>query len=253
MRQLKFGIELEVATSKNWYEVVAALQNAGISAEYSSYGSAVNENDWKVQPDASINGWEIVSPPLYDTEELKTVVHVLRKELKVRCNHKTGLHIHHDINDFNLNQIKNLYRLYDKYEPNAIKSIINPSRITSQYCNPIKPLMEKVVSASTIEGFKKAQTGRYYNLNNKAYVKYGTIEFRHHQGTTDINEILAWVELTHQMVATAETKTEIKNLRPGRTNEEALEIMLEEVGLKDNKPVVRQYKKAQKYIASRVS
>ncbi|PEN61588.1 amidoligase family protein [Bacillus wiedmannii] len=249
MRQLKFGIELEVATSKERHEVIDALRDAGINVEGARYGSAVLENTWKVQPDGSINGWEIVSPPLTDVEDLKTVVHVLRKELKVRCNKKTGLHVHHDINDFTLNQIKNLYRLYNKYESNAIKSIINPSRITSAYCNPIAPLMNKLENTYTAEDFRSLTHSRYYNLNHKAYIKYGTIEFRHHQGTTNINEILAWIEFTHKLVETAAAKTEIKNLKPGRTDEEALDIMLQEVGLKDNKSVVKQFNRAQKYIA----
>lgn len=249
MRQMKFGIELEVATSKPRHEVIEALQNAGIKVEGARYGSAVIENTWKVQPDGSINGWEIVSPPLNDVEDLKTVVHVLRKELKVRCNKKTGLHIHHDVNDFNLNQLKNLYRLYNKYEENAIKSIINPSRTQTQYCSPVKRIMQNVESASTIEEFKNSYAGRYYNLNNKAYVKYGTIEFRHHQGTTNINEILAWVELTHKLVETAAAKEQVKNLYAHRTNEQALDIMIEEFGIEDKK-VVKQFKRAQKYIAN---
>jgi hypothetical protein len=248
MRQMKFGAELEVATSKSRYEVIEALQNAGINVEGDRYGSPVNHNAWKVQPDASINGWEIVSPPLTDTEELKTVVHVLRKELKVRCNKKTGLHVHHDINDFNINQIKNLYRLYNKYERNAIYSIINPSRRISSYCSPIAPIMENVESASNIEEFKNSIRSRYYNLNNRAYVKYGTIEFRHHQGTTNINEILAWIEFTHKLVETAANIQEMTPLQSSN-NEEALDEMLEEVGLSDNKPVVKQFKRAQRYIA----
>lgn len=247
-RQLKFGIELEVATTKSRTFVIESLRAAGINVEGAQYGSAVIENTWKVQPDGSINGWEIVSPPLTDTEELKTVVHVLRKVCKVRCNKKTGLHIHHDINDFTLDQIKNLYRLYNKYESNAIKSITAKSRQYNTYCRPIAGEMHNVEAATTIPEFKQSIASRYHSLNHKAYIKYGTIEFRHHQGTTNINEIIAWLELTHKIVETAASKTEIKNLRPGRTNEEALDIMLEEVGLKDNKSVVKQFHRAQKFI-----
>lgn len=248
MRPLKFGIELEVATSKSRSEVIEALQNAGINVEGARYGSPVNYRAWKVQPDASINGWEIVSPPLTDTEELKIVVHVLRKKLKVRCNKKTGLHVHHDINDFNLAQIKNLYRLYNKYESNAICSIINPSRRNNYYCKPIAQIMQQIERASTIDEFKDSVLSRYYNLNNKAYIKYGTIEFRHHQGTTNINEILAWIEFTHKLVETAANIQEVTPLQ-SRNNEEALDEMLEEVGLSANKQVVKQFKRAQRYIA----
>jgi len=52
-RDLKFGIELEVATGKSRGEVLEALQEAGINAVADGYGSSVS-NAWKVQPDGSI-------------------------------------------------------------------------------------------------------------------------------------------------------------------------------------------------------
>ena len=249
MRKMKFGVELEVVTSKSRADVVEALLNTGINAVYADYGAVnVNHNAWKVKPDGSINGWEIVSPPLANTEELKTVVHVLRKELKVRCNKSTGFHVHHDISDFNINQIKNLYRLYNKYENNAIYSIINPSRRSNEYCKSISMIIDKVERSSNIEQFKHLVFSRYYTLNSKSYIKYGTIEFRHHQGTTDINEILAWIEFTHKLVETAANIQEVKPLQ-SITYEDALDEMLEEVGLSNNRLVTRQFKKAQRYIA----
>src|SRR5699024_12877491 len=94
MRKMKFGIELEVATSKSRQIVIDALADAGINVEGSYYGSGVREGVWKVQPDSSINGWEIVSPPLTDTKDLEVVCHVLRKVVKARSSKKCGLHIH---------------------------------------------------------------------------------------------------------------------------------------------------------------
>jgi|GEM_PF-2681328 len=248
MRNLKFGIELEVATRKSREEVIEALENAGINVKGSYYGSPVNYNSWKVQPDSSINGWEIVSPPLTDFDELKTVVYILRKVLKVRCNRKTGLHIHHDISDFNIAQIKNLYRLYNKYESNAIYSIINPSRRENWFCGPISSIMEDIEKTSNIEEFKNIDRYRYYNLNHKSFIKYGTIEFRHHQGTTDINEIIAWIKLTHKLVETAENLQKMTPIQ-SKNNEEALDEMIEEIGLSNNKLVVRQLKKEQRYVS----
>lgn len=248
MRKMKFGVELEVVTNKSRDEVIEALRNAGIIVVGASYGSEVNRNAWKVQPDGSVNGWEIVSPPLTNVEELKTVVYVLRKVLKVRCNKSTGFHVHHDISDFNINQIKNLYRLYDKYERNAIYSIINPSRRSNNYCKSISMIIDNIERSTNIEEFKKSTCSRYYTLNNKSYIKYGTIEFRHHQGTTNINEIIAWIEFTHKLVETAANIQEVKPLQ-SRNNEDALDEMLEEIGLSTNNQVVKQFKKAQRYIA----
>jgi len=246
MRQLKFGIELEVATSKSQEEVVEALQNAGIDTIRAGYGSPTSTS-WKVQYDGSINGWEIVSPPLTNTDELEIVCHVLRKELKCRSSVKTGLHIHHDISDLNLEQIKNIYSLYAKYELNAIQSIQSPARQNNTYCRPISTYVNQVLNSNSIEEFKKAVPTRYVTLNNKAYVKYGTIEFRGAQGTVEIDRIKAWIELTHKLVETAAEKTEVKKLYQGRTNEEALEIMFEEFNLSEK--TKKHYKKVQKFFS----
>lgn len=247
MRNLKFGIELEVATSKSQREVVQALRDHGIDAVADHYGSAVNKNQWKVQYDGSISGWEIVSPPLTDTEELKIVCFVLRRVIKARSSKKCGLHIHHDINDFNLEQIKNIYRLYSKYENTAIKSIQSPHRHNNQYCRPVTTYVNRVLESNTIDEFKRSMPTRYLNINNQAYVKYGTIEFRGAQGTVEIDRILAWLELTHKIVEIAAEKTEVKKLFPGRTNEEALEIMFEELGIEGQ--TVKHYKSVQRYFA----
>lgn len=247
MRQMKFGIELEVATKKSISEMIDALTDAGIKASSSYYGSPVESSTWKVQPDGSINGWEIVSPPLADTEELQTVVHVLRKVLKVRSSIKTGMHIHHDINDFNIEQIKNLYKLYTKYEMNAIHSIQSPARHNNQYCRPVKGVEQRIYDCETIKDFKDARLSRYHTLNHKSYIKYGTIEFRGAQGTVEIDRILAWLELTHKMVEMAANKSEIKSLFSNRTNEEALEIMFEELQISDK--TQKHYKKVQKFFS----
>lgn len=247
MRKMKFGIELEVATSKSKQEVINALSNAGINVEGSYYGSGVREGIWKVQPDSSINGWEIVSPPLTDTKDLEVVCHVLRKVVKARSSKKCGLHIHHDINDFNLEQIKNIYKLYAKYEMNAIHSIQSPHRHNNMYCNPVSPYINRVLSSDTIEEFKYCIGSRYLNLNHRSYAKFGTIEFRGAQGTVEIDRILAWLDLTHKLVELAEDKEEVKKLHAGRTKEEALEIMFEELNMEESSR--KHYRKVQRYFA----
>lgn len=236
MRNLKFGIELEVATKKSQRQVVQALRDHGIDAVADRYGSQVNHNQWKVQYDGSLNsGWEIVSPPITDTEDLETVMFVLRKVIKAQGSPLTGLHIHHDINDFNLEQIKNLYSLYNKYEDNAIKSILRKQRIGNYYCKPISQVVNNVQESNTIEEFKRSSNSRYHTLNNKAYIKYGTIEFRHHHGTTDVNEVMTWLHLTHKIVEAAQNGIDGNTSLQATTYEEALEELFEEIGVEDEK------------------
>lgn len=243
-----FGLELEVATSKSLYQVVSALQNAGIKAEAARYGSQVSYDTWKVQDDSSINGWEIVSPPLTDTKDLEVVCHVLRKELRVRSSKKTGLHIHHDVSDLSVSQLKNIYELFYKYERNAIHSITSPHRFNNIYCaNLNSSHVNSIRKCETLEDFKFAIRSRYLTLNNRSYVKYGTIEFRGAQGTVEIDRILSWIELTSCLIETAIEKEEIKSLRSGRTNEEALEIMFEELSM--NNESQKHYRKVQRYFS----
>jgi hypothetical protein len=237
MRNLKFGIELEVATKKSREEVVNALVEHGIDAIGSSYGSSVNNTQWKVQYDGSIVGWEIVSPPLTNTEDLEKVAYVLRKVLKVQGSPKCGVHIHHDINDFNIEQIKNIYRLYNKYEKNAIQSIMRKQRINNAYARPITTsILNKVENAETIQDFKESKLGgRYLTLNQQAYIKYGTMEFRHHHGTSDVNEILTWVEITQKIVEAAQNGVRGDQPLQATTYEESLQEMFAEINLDNAK------------------
>lgn len=237
-RNLRFGIELEVATRKSRIEIINALEEAGIAVEGARYGSDVSYHTWKVQPDGSINGWEIVSPPLSNTEDLEKVAYVLRKVLKVQGSPKCGVHVHHDINDFNIEQIKNIYKIYNKYEANALRSIMRKQRMNNGYCLPVAKLMNKVESANTIEQFKKISASRYHTLNSKAYIKYGTMEFRHHHGTSDINEILTWLEITNKIVEAAYNGVSADEPLRAETYEDALNEMFEEIKL-DNPKILR--------------
>ena len=44
---------------------------------------------------------------------------------------------------------------------------------------------------------------RYTKLNLQSYSRYGTCEFRGHQGTLDYTKIVAWVALTQNLVLKA--------------------------------------------------
>lgn len=246
----KFGVELEVATSKPAIEILKPLQEAGINIERSHYGSST-KSFWKLHKDGSVNGWEIVSPPLTDTKDLEIVCHVLRKVCKVRSSKKTGLHIHHDVSDFTLPQLQNIYKLFFKYENNAIHSITSPNRFNNIYCENIVPRhMKYILEAKDLEDFTHAIHTRYVTLNNKSYVKYGTIEFRGAQGTVEIDRVLSWIELTNRLVETAKTgefEYDLENPRNLKPKEEALEDLFNELDM--NEFSRKHYRKVQRFFA----
>src|SRR5699024_639469 len=248
MRQMKFGIELEVATKKSRETIVEALQEHGIDAVGSTYGSAVNHSQWKVQYDGSLpNGWEIVSPPLTSTDELEKVVYVLRNVLKVRCNKNTGLHIHHDVSDLTIDQLKRVFQLYNKYEGNAIRSIIRKHRLNNAYCKSIGYLTERINRMSSLEEFRNSINGRYFTLNPSSYVKYGTIEFRQHYGTAYIDEVLGWLEVTGKIIEAAVNNEELEQTIKSTNNEDALEELFEEIDLSDS--TRKMYRRVQRVFA----
>ncbi|WKV22481.1 putative amidoligase enzyme [Bacillus phage vB_BceS-M2] len=216
-----FGIHKDV--------VVAKLNEAGIAIEYQGYTHAV-QSTWKLVYDASVtstgtgvgNGLELVSPPLKVAEmaeQLETICGVLN-EIGAKVDKTCGLHIHHHIDDLDLQGIKNIYELYNKHAEHIDATMPKSRRGSTQmngdiygYCKPISETeLRAVRGANSVAEIKSVFTGsaRYRVINFQAYVKYGTIEFRQHSGTVDFTKIMMWLRTTQALVATAAKKKSIK-------------------------------------------
>lgn len=213
-RDLKFGVEMELISPI--YNLERELVNAGIPVCTPDTTHQV-VSGWKLVRDGSINaprgyyGYELVSPPSYSFSQLETVCKVL-KENGVKTNKSCGLHVHHDINELKRLQIKRIYEFYSKYEK-LIDFMHAESRDSNPYCKSIKYIIDKVRDAETKEQLLVNVAGkgssryydnsRYYKINLRSYLYYGTIEFRHAGGTVDFNEIKSWVLFTHKIIERA--------------------------------------------------
>lgn len=212
-RDLKFGVEIEV-TVRSESELVRKLEENGINVVDVNHTHDIVENGWKIVYDGSVEGHygyrgiEIVSPPSSNIDELEIVCRVL-KEVEAKINSSCGLHIHHDINDLKRKQIMRIYNFYNKYE-NAINLMFSKRRIQNRYCRPVSRIIDKVNNCDTKHELLRDIAGRgrggyynncrYYTVNLRSYLYYGTIEFRQHNGTIDINEIASWIAFTHKIV-----------------------------------------------------
>lgn len=212
-RDLKFGVEIEV-TVRSESELVRKLEERGIKVVDVNNTHEVVENGWKIVYDGSVEsygsyrGIEIVSPPSNNVDELQIVCEVL-KEVEAKVNSSCGLHVHHDINDLKRKQIMRVYNFYNKYEK-SINLMFSKRRIENRYCRPVSKIINKVNSCDTkyellrdIAG--KGRSGyynncRYYTVNLRSYLYYGTIEFRQHNGTIDFGEIAMWIAFTHKII-----------------------------------------------------
>lgn len=206
-----FGVEIEFTTATR--EEVARLMNAkGVSAYVEGYNHST-KNHWKVITDSSC-GYELVSPPLKGREgmeQLRKACEAL-KEAGAKVDRRCGLHVHHDINDYNAKQIANIFAIYIKLETTIDTLVPNSRRANNnRFCGSLfagttqQNILNKLKEVNSLDDIKNIWHTRYVKVNFQSYVKYGTIEFRQHSGSTEFDKIYNWILLTQQIVDMAAT------------------------------------------------
>lgn len=200
-------------------------QKANVSC-YSEHWNTHTRPYWKVITDSSINcgsyeqDIEVVSPVLKGIEGLEEVKKVVdaMKDFGVQINRSTGLHVHHDSNNLNAYAFSNLVKLYAFYE-GALDSLMPRSRRGRRpyYIHAVKYVFNEKTAMDLSkcidemleneheddflnELLAKSHYERYCKLNLQAISKHGTIEFRHHSGTTNSDKVIAWIELTQNIL-----------------------------------------------------
>ncbi|QFG05708.1 amidoligase [Bacillus phage 035JT001] len=210
----RIGIEIEFF-GVDYGIVVNALRQAGLNIVWENYTHRTT-NHWKLVYDASVTGQgtgagrglELVSPPLTIDEmdeQLETALRVLN-EIGAKVDRTCGVHVHHEIDDLNLDQIKNIFALYKKHEEH-IDEMMPPSRKNGRYCQVLTDRdISRVKDAVSIENIMGALGTRYKKINFMCYLKYGTIEFRQHSGSIDFTKLINWVRITQALVSAAKNR-----------------------------------------------
>lgn len=225
-----FGVEIEVISRHHSRRGLAQLiENAGLPCQYEDYHHQTREH-WRVTTDRSLDeddrigdGAEIVSPILRGEEGLRQVAKVCQVLTEARCEvtSRTGVHVHIGVGDCTVAQIKrvcmnflNIEPMFDLILPESrrgnnnrfIQS--NRGRFSDGYSR--SPFTKQSVE----EGFRRLRaygnsmselvsvwqgpnehSDRYYKLNLHCFRRQGTIEFRHHSGTTDPVKLCNWIRL----------------------------------------------------------
>lgn len=216
-----FGIEIEC---KNVSMEAArdALNNAGIPCRIEHYGHST-PTSWKIVPDSSVSdGFEIVSPKLSGNGGLEQVrkVSAALNEIGARVARDCGFHVHVDATDLSACTLHNVLKRYAAYE-NVIDTFMPRSRRGNEnrYCR----------NTSELLGFLHAPTGRssvreylsaidsdrrYYKVNVAAFLRHGTVEFRHHSGTTMANKMIPWIIFCVNFVETSRVTINVVNQTP---------------------------------------
>jgi hypothetical protein len=209
-----FGIELEVYGASR-ESLIREITRAGIQIEGQTYNHRTS-TQWKIVSDSSIsgaNGNEIVSPVLTGLdgmEQIKKICIGLNRA-GAKINNSCGFHVHFGANDFNLDNFKNLLTSFTHLEE-KFDDIIPASRRANNnsFCKNISSItagnkittIQKINSATSINSMASSVFGggRYYKLNVQSFLRYGTVEFRQHSGTTQFSKIKNWILICGRLV-----------------------------------------------------
>ncbi|QNF34342.1 amidoligase family protein [Adhaeribacter swui] len=219
-----FGVEFE-AYGVTKEKLSDELERLGIVVEIEGYNHTTR-NHWKIVTDASLTGsntFELVSPVLRGEAGLEQVEKVCKalKKCNALINKSCGMHIHFGANDFELKQWKNLYKNYLNYE-GVIDSFMPLSRRgnNNQYCRSLmhhfrseRDAFAAIDAARDVEQLSRKVTGksRYFKLNAESFFRHGTVEFRQHSGTIEIDKVLNWIKFLNNLIEFS--KSNVSNLK----------------------------------------
>jgi Putative amidoligase enzyme len=209
----KYGIEIEAIypRGETGVSIAAAIAAGGVPCHFAGYTHA-RSTDWKVVTDGSLsggNGYEVVSPPMVGEaglEQINKVCAVLA-QLQATVNRTCGLHVHVDAGSLSAAALRRLAVIYIENE-NIIDSLMPASRraASNRWCNTLRNTnMARLAIARNANDVAHAiaHGDRYVKLNYTAFLRHGTVEFRHHSGTVDAAKINMWLQACLKMVACA--------------------------------------------------
>lgn len=228
----RFGVEIEFLSTITKEQAVMSLRAAGIRVESSHYTHDATPH-WKIVSDGSC-GLELVSPVLEGEaglEEVRIAAAAL-EAAGAKVDKRCGLHVHFDARRMSLKAIKNLFKMWLKFE-DVIDTFQPASRRgnANRYCQtnlPYEPIgagdhrgqcsrmFRKIDACRNVEEMKALYPCRYRKLNIHSYFRHQTLEVRHHSGTTCPEKITHWVRLMARLFDAAESAAAVRN-RPEDT------------------------------------
>lgn len=150
----------------------------------------------------SIYGAEIVSPVLeYNDESFAKVTEMYQtlRRFGGEVNDSCGLHVHVDAR-FVQKMPREVQQRFFRYliseyasreEEFDLRMERDRQGDNNNYCHTMKRMSDYTDYNWT--RFFQSTEDRYYKLNVHAFVRHGTVEFRHHHGTMDEDEAIAWI------------------------------------------------------------
>lgn len=178
-------------------EYVKSLTYVGVELEFSNVASGDRLFYWTWHSDGSVRGerpGELVlrapaSPLTFDE-----AVNEYRDKVmdKVSINDSCGMHVHIDVCDLTMEELRGVLLFYSVLE-RTIYKYCGSGRDNNNFCVPLWECWNKVDLFG--KGFAVGSDLRYCGLNLAAIRKFGSIEFRMHPGVVSAHKMASWVGL----------------------------------------------------------
>jgi hypothetical protein len=168
---------------------------------------------WKLVKDGSLrNGCEFVSQPVWGTG-IADALDQLAKQFDAKkpiSSLRTSVHVHLNVLDLSYIEVERLLKISVLYEPALFRMHDKWQRYENIFCVPtckssaiqdgytqlLYDLREDRISGPYVPS-------KYAAVNPNSIAEIGTIEFRHMGGTSDVKEILSWIDVILQMKVAA--------------------------------------------------
>jgi len=170
---------------------------AGIECEIESVAKRPKSPYFNAIEDGSLrnDGCEFVSVPMqvpHLLDQFKDLqASIVFHNREDAFSSRTSTHVHVNCRSFNEQQVKNMLYLYAIFEE-VFFSMVNKDRRNNIHCVPLSetflPMIYRFQLPSLIPRWHK-----YTALNMLPLAKYGTMEFRHLQGTDDASLLQEWL------------------------------------------------------------
>lgn len=184
----------------------------GVEVEVES-SHVVNLNYWRQVSEGSITGYELVlSKPEYGLSLYEAILELDNVASAVGNNafgSRTSVHVHIDIRDMTVNQLMNFLALAVMFEP-VLYKYVAPHRSANHFCwsmlesqEPLKRLASLYKTARTenaervrskLASFTQGNC-KYAGINLSSIARYGSLEFRMHEGTANSTAIIRWINI----------------------------------------------------------
>lgn len=181
--------------------VVDSVEVIGIEVEVENFhqrdaGKRIHQA-WDVTNDGSLrnNGIEVVSKPIPATFAPVLLQYLFNVYMGAECcfSPRTSVHIHLNVQDLTREQVINLLLLYSVYERLFYK-FVGRGRQKNVYCVPLSEC-NLLNNLAELGETRDGTWSKYTGLNTLPIASYGTIEFRHMHGTTDVAKLSTWINL----------------------------------------------------------